>query len=262
MMLLSIVVVAGLALGAFIASITIPSGPAAQPVALAQGGASSSQEQGGGNRSGAAGSNQGSANGQGSGQTQGQGTAPLFGSVTSRDGNTFTVSTQQGDRKVNLSGAKLQKTVDGTTDDLKAGERVVVTGQQGQDGVLAASSIQIRPDGSAGGQGTMAGQSGQRQGQAQGQGQGQDSSQGARPVAGSISSVSGDTATVSTQQGDVKVKLSGAKIRKTVEATADDLKAGERVVVMGQQGQDGSYTASSVQISPDNGQSGQPPAAR
>ncbi len=246
-LLLSAVVVVGLGLGAFIASITTHSGPTAQSVALAQGNAAFGQGQGAGSHTGS-GSN-----------GQGQGTGVLFGSVKSVDGNTLTVSGQQGDSKVNISGAKLHKTADGTTDDLKTGENVVVTGQQGQDGVLAASTIQIRPEGSVAGQGIIGGQGGQnrvqRQGQSQDQGQAQG--QGNRPVVGSISSISGDTATLSTQQGDVKVKITGAKIEKTVEATASDLKAGVRVVVTGQRGQDGSYTASNVQIMPDNGQSGQ-----
>ncbi len=157
MMLMSAVVVVGLAVGAFVASKTTQSGPIVQSVAFAQGGASSSQGQGGGSRLGSNGSNQGSADGQSAGQTQGRGAAPLSGSVTSRDGNTLTVNTQQGDKKVNIAGAKFQKTVDGTTADLKAGETVIVTGQQGSDGVFTASTIQIRPESPAGGQGAVGG---------------------------------------------------------------------------------------------------------
>jgi hypothetical protein len=176
------------------------------------------------------------------------------------------VSSQQGEKKVNLSGAKLQKTVDGTIDDLKAGETVMITGQEGQDGVFTASSIQIRPNGPTAGQGTTADQGGRGQTQRQAQGQNQTQDQGqsraTRPVVGSISSVNGDTATVSTQQGDVKVKISGAKIQKTVDATVGDLQAGERVVVTGQQGQDGSYTANSVQIVQELAQGGQAPTTQ
>jgi len=264
MLLLSAVVVVGLGLGAFIASITTPSGTRIQSVAFAQGGTFSAQGQTGANRAGAGGFGQTGANGQGAAGSQGS--APLFGSVTARDGNTLTVSSQQGEKKVNLSGAKLQKTVDGTIDDLKAGETVMITGQEGQDGVFTASSIQIRPNGPTAGQGTTADQGGRGQTQRQAQGQNQTQDQGqsraTRPVVGSISSVNGDTATVSTQQGDVKVKISGAKIQKTVDATVGDLQAGERVVVTGQQGQDGSYTANSVQIVQELAQGGQAPTTQ
>ncbi len=81
-----------------------------------------------------------------------------------------------------------------------------------------------------------------------------------RPVAGSVVSIEGDVATVSTQQGEVKVKLSGAKIQKMVEGTVDDLKAGERVMVTGQQGSDGSYSATIVQIVPAGDGATQPQA--
>ncbi len=248
-LLLSTVVAVGLGIGAFAASKTTSSGPVVQSLASFQGRSGSGQ--GGFNRQGANGatgnssaSNQ--ANGGKSSQGPRKGSRGVFGSVASRDGNTLTVNTQQGSTKVNLSGAKLQKTVDGTTSDLKSGETVLVMGQQGQDGVVTASSIQIRASGSTTPQG-MAG--GQRRGQNQGQ------SHRNRPVVGTISSVSGDTTTVSTQQGDVKVKLTGAKIEKTVDATADDLKAGERVMVTGEQDKDGSYTANAVEILPSGSSS-------
>jgi len=245
------VVVVGLAVGALIASVTTPSTPPVQSAALAQ-------------------TNQGSAagdrNGRGTGQStsssvqgtsQPQGAVPLVGSVSSRDGNTLTVSTQQGDRKVDVSGAKIQKMVEGTTDDLKTGAAIVAVGQQGQDGVIAATTIQIRPDSANSAAGNLGGQArtqrqaqGESQGQGQGQGQGQEQGQrqGARPVSGSISSIQGDVISVNTQQGEVRVKVTGARIQKLGDATPDDLKAGERVMISGQQGQNGGFSASAVQI--------------
>ncbi len=84
---------------------------------------------------------------------------------------------------------------------------------------------------------------------------GRGQSQGAtdartRPVVGSITAVEGDTATVSTQQGEVKVRLSGARVQKMVEGAIEDLKAGQRVTIQAEQGADGVYAAGSVQIMP------------
>lgn len=100
-------------------------------------------------------------------------------------------------------------------------------------------------------------QSGQGQGQTQGQGQsqsqGQAQNQAARPVFGSVTAVSGDTLSVKTQQGSTtEVNIAGVRIEKTVSGTAADLKAGETVVVLGQQGSDGVVSATSVQIRPAN----------
>lgn len=76
------------------------------------------------------------------------------------------------------------------------------------------------------------------------------------PLAGSVVSVEGDIATVGTPQGEVKVKLSGARIQRTVDGTVEDVKPGLRVLVSAQPGADGVYSASTVQIVPAN----QPPA--
>ncbi|HEX9015087.1 MAG TPA: DUF5666 domain-containing protein, partial [Chloroflexota bacterium] len=72
----------------------------------------------------------------------------------------------------------------------------------------------------------------------------------ARPVAGSVASVDGDSLHMTTQQGDATVKLAGAKISKVVDGSATDLSKGVNVTVMAQQQKDGSYTATSVQINP------------
>jgi hypothetical protein len=71
-----------------------------------------------------------------------------------------------------------------------------------------------------------------------------------------VVAVEGDTVTVSTQQGEVKVKANGARVQKMVEAPLSDLREGERVMVVGQQGSDGSFTASSIQVVPAGGNPG------
>ncbi len=261
MLLMFGVVVAGLALGAAIAAKTAPLPAVAQAGAFQQNGGSQGQL---GNRNGQG--NGGNAAGQAGQNGQGPGQRAVIGSVSSLSGDTLTVKTQQGDTKVNVSGAKIQKTVAGTTDDLKAGETVVAMGQQGSDGGFTATSIQIRPqDGSDTqpmAQARVGRQGGQGQGQAQAQGQtqgqAQTQGQGQRPLSGKVSSVSGDTLTLTTQQGDTKIKIAGAQIQKTVDGTTDDLKAGETVVVTGEQASDGTVSANTISVRPANAGQDQP----
>lgn len=159
------VVVAGLAVGTGIAATRPSPAPTIQSLALpqAQTGASANQMQGGGTRSsqqnGNAAISQGGLPGQDRNRVQvpAQGGAEgrsraITGSVVSVEGDLATVTTQQGEVKVRLSEAKIQKTVEGTTDDLKAGQRVMVSGQQGSDGSYTASSVQILPAGEIPGQ--------------------------------------------------------------------------------------------------------------
>ncbi len=261
------VVVVGLALGAFIAS-TRPNLTESAQASSRQGGNSAySQAQGGagGQAQGGAGG-QAQAQGRQSGGGQGGqggaagGARPLSGSIASVDSGVMTVTTQQGDAKVKIGDAKIEKTVEGAASDIQKGDRVAVDGQQGSDGVFAANSIRILTSGDTGGQEMVGGQrpsrivgQGQSPQQSQSSGQGQSTGQagsGARGMVamGTVSSVDGDTLTVSTQQGEVKVKVTGARVQKTVEGTTADLKAGERVTVTGQEGSDGTFTASSIQI--------------
>ena len=73
---------------------------------------------------------------------------------------------------------------------------------------------------------------------------------GGTGVVGTVAAVDSTTLTVRGPQGDVKVKLAGAKIVKTTEGSTDDLKVGQRVTAFAQQETDGSYTAASIQVSP------------
>jgi len=249
-LLLVAVVVVGLGLGALIAAVSPTQTASGQVTSAGQ--RTSAQGQSGAFRgagvSGAAGA---------TAQASASGSRPVAGSVASVDGNTLTIATQQGETKVNLTGAKIEKSVAGSTDDLKANQRVMVVGEQGQDGVFTASSVQLlAADASRGMMGQFRGQ-GQTQGQGQGQGQSQRQGQGqgqsgagGRALAGSVVSLDGDTLTISGQQGEgnIKVKLAGAPIQKTVDAAVSDLKAGLRVVVTGHQGADGVLAATNVQI--------------
>ncbi|MHB0867836.1 MAG: hypothetical protein ACYC66_01010 [Chloroflexota bacterium] len=151
--LMLVVIVLGVAGGAFLASTRSAPAPVVQPAAPFQSGASSVQPQnGGGSRqaNGPVATPQGTSGAQDRARGQGQAGAdarsrPLAGSVVSVEGDVATISTQQGEVQVKLSGATVQKTVEGTVEDVKPGQRVVVTAQQNPDGSYSASNLQIAP---------------------------------------------------------------------------------------------------------------------
>ena len=71
----------------------------------------------------------------------GRGTA---GQIKSIAGDTLTLSTAQDVTTVNLSDeTQIEMTVSGEITDLQTGMRVMVTGEQGEDGVIHASQITI-----------------------------------------------------------------------------------------------------------------------
>jgi len=234
------VVVIGLFFGAFIASRTASTGPAIQSSSSAQ--AYGPSEQGASSRSGSAGA---------ADSSQTQSSSPISGSVASLNGDILTVTTRQGDTKVKVTGAKIQKTVDGTADDLKAGETVVVTGEQDSSGSFVASTIQVRPSDA----GSQTGFRGQRQGDSQAQSSGQNPARGQgqriRALFGSVVSVEGDTLTLRSQQGETsQVKIPAARIEKTADGSTDDLKPGETVMITGERAADGTISATTILIRP------------
>lgn len=79
---------------------------------------------------------------------------------------------------------------------------------------------------------------------------GQGNRLGFRPVNGEIIGVDEKSITVKMQDGSSKIVLFSDKteINKATEATKDDLKDGEKVMVIGQENSDGSITANSIQI--------------
>lgn len=247
------VVVIGLAVGAGLASVFTQPGPSIVTAPTRSFGNAAGQSGAQANGAGA-GRTQGTTSGQSaSAQAGGAATSrPIVGSVGSVTADTLTVKDQQGDVNVKLSGAKVFKTVDGTSADLKAGETVTVIGQQQPDGSYNATNVEIL----ASGQPQRGTANAQRNGAAAAQngvssGQGQQGNQTrTRPLTGTVKSVDSGVMTVTAQQGDVKVNLGSAKIEKMVDGTAKDLQSGQQVMVTGQQGSDGSYTASEIQILP------------
>lgn len=83
-------------------------------------------------------------------------------------------------------------------------------------------------------------------------GQFQGARTGFRPVNGEIVSADDKSVTVKLQDNTSKIVLLTDKtqINKADQATKEDLKAGEKVAVFGQENSDGSVTAQNIQLNP------------
>lgn len=79
------------------------------------------------------------------GTTRTGGNQPVSGEITSVDGGTITVKTQDGGSKiVVLSGStKINLATEGSTSDLKKGDTVMVIGTTGTDGTITATTVSI-----------------------------------------------------------------------------------------------------------------------
>ena len=72
----------------------------------------------------------------------------LTGTVTVVEGNVLTLSTAQGDLQVYVGeDITIRQTVEVAIEDLPDGTRITVIGQSGDDGVIAADTIQVIPEG-------------------------------------------------------------------------------------------------------------------
>ena len=123
---------------------------------------------------------------------------------------------------------------------------VGLAGGAGLHAAFASDSTSNQPQ--AGGRGFGGGYGGYRgqNGGGQGQGPGGAGGQGGGAAIGTVVSATGSELVVKTQNGDVTVKLTGDTTYEiTNKGTATDLKAGEQVVVSGQNA-DGSLTATTV----------------
>jgi len=163
------------------------------------------------------------------------------GTVQSVDGKTITLMAQDGSTvKASVGDSTVyQRTTDISAADIKVGDSVMVTGQEGSDGTVTAQIVQI---GGAVGAGATLGAGAQGQGAAR---------QGImRAVTGAVQKIEGTTLTLSSEGGQtIKVALtSDTRLRKTVAATLSDVKAGEQVTIVGQAGSDGVVAATTIQI--------------
>lgn len=148
----------------------------------------------------------------------------------------------------------------GALSDLVAGTTVTVLGQK-QGDVVTANVVDI---GGSGATTMVVGPAGQG-------GQGGQRSQGAQPgaggapatgdfarLSGTVDSVAADGFTLATEAGKTKVVVpANARIQKTVQATAADVKEGTLVQVTGDAGADGVVAAKSVLIMPAGQGAGQ-----
>ncbi|MEV5961251.1 hypothetical protein AB0L70_05770 [Kribbella sp. NPDC051952] len=134
-----------------------------------------------------------------------------------------------------------------------AGIVVLAIGLAGGAGLHAAFASDNTSPQAQGGRGTGAGgyggfRGGYGQGQGQGQGQGRQApgGPGGGAAIGTVVSATGKELVVKTQNGNVTVKLTGDTTYEiTSKGTAADLKAGEQVVVAGQNA-NGTITANTV----------------
>ncbi len=98
------------------------------------------------------------------------------------------------------------------------------------------------------GQGSFAGQNGQR-GQFR---QGRNGNGQGAPIVGQILSQDANSVTIKLQDGSSKIVLlaGSSTISKTDQGTKDDLTTGQRVAIFGTTNNDGSVTAQNIQINP------------
>jgi hypothetical protein len=73
------------------------------------------------------------------------GSTPVSGEITSVDKSTITIKTQDGSSKIIIYSisTKVNKTSEGSTSDLKVGEKVTAIGLEGSDGAVTAQSISV-----------------------------------------------------------------------------------------------------------------------
>lgn len=81
------------------------------------------------------------------GQVFRQGFRPINGEIISIDEKSITVKLQDGSSKIILFSEKteIDKAINGTKEDLKVGEKVLVLGIENSDGSVTAQNIQINP---------------------------------------------------------------------------------------------------------------------
>ncbi|MBI2917703.1 MAG: hypothetical protein HYY01_06880 [Chloroflexi bacterium] len=74
----------------------------------------------------------------------------LTGTIEKVEGNTITVNTPQGALQSTVgTETVIQRSVPGTLSDLKAGTRITVMGQRGEDGKVQAQTIMLVPAGTS-----------------------------------------------------------------------------------------------------------------
>jgi RNase P/RNase MRP subunit p29 len=166
------------------------------------------------------------------------------GTISKIDDNTLILTTAQGQVELNInSDIIIQKTMNGTLSDFRQGQFVSVIGSLDANGDINATSILIR----------LPGQSAPPtppSGAAPSPGRAPRQRQGAN---GTITNIGGNTLTLNTERGPVKVKIgSDTTILRSTTGTISDLRVGEALSVIGSQDANGNITATSIHIRPQS----------
>jgi hypothetical protein len=190
------------------------------------------------------------------------------GTITGIDGNTITLDTGQGAATVIVSAnTSIQKNAAASLADLQTGQFLMVTGTTDASGSTAASSIVVRPQGTnsrfspptgdmpgpggrsgvPGGSGARPGFGGSGNGTFNGPGGGSFGAPG-NGVFGTLSSIAGDTLTLTTVQGqEVTVTVGPDTVIQMIESgTLADLRVGDTLNVMGNRDATGNIDAFSI----------------
>ena len=178
----------------------------------------------------------------------------VAGTLSNINGNTLTLTSQQGTVTVNVSSTTtIQKTVNGTVSDLQVGQSLSVTGSQDAGGNLTAASISIQPQ-NQGFPTPPAGTNPIPSGRPRPSGSASPrmpDGGGGRGAFGTLSSINGNTLTLTGPQGSVTVNItSNTTIQKSVTGTISDLRNGQSLNVMGSRDASGNVNATSIAIRP------------
>ena len=223
---------------------------------LADSGAESASTAAGAMPAGMAGAQGGMPGGPGmTGGPGGGGGGSTVGTVDSVDGSTLAVSTQDGQSVSVATSDDTVVTISGTgsADDVDEGDQVLVMGAADGD-TMAAERVVDRGETDAGDAASNSTGSNST-----------DSNSTAGPpggmggvATGEVSSVDGDTFTVSAAGGDVTVTMTDSTtVVVEVPGSLSDLSSGDSVMVQGEAGDDGTVTATRI-ISGDLPQGGPP----
>ena len=190
---------------------------------------------GGGARSGGREVPVGSAEGRlASGTGQG-----FFGSIASFQNGVMTLDSPLGQVQASIfEGTAIQKTVNGSADDLVVGADVRILGRRVQDGPVQARSITLAPSGLEGFSGPPSG--------------GPRGLSGGVSLSGTIQGVENGLVTVATADGPLQVAAANeTAIQKLEAGILADLVEGARVRILGSPNEEGMLQASLVILAPE-----------
>jgi len=168
------------------------------------------------------------------------------GTVAVVNGDTLALTTSQGAVTINItSSTTIEKTVTGTSANLGQGDFVTVSGTADNTGNIDATSITVR----------ASGQTFPSTGSTFGNGGGFTvpnsgaSGTGTGITIGTISTVNGNSLTVTTTQGQVTVNIGPDTVIETTESgSSSDLQTGASLTVAGTTSSSGSINATSITI--------------